>query len=186
MSVQLPILKAIEVVVHPYHILRVVAVERRKSFRPFAVCKCIVSHLNKFVFQLLFPFRGHFLPNQLDWTTIGNRFSWRMKVDTRKSNEMQFYVHSPELNNPVQVDIQTFINDLQIKNMSMDPRSVADFAEFMRLEAVKYEAKDPSVTANIKIEYNGRPAQYFVKPDVDLSRVIYSPFKKADWIVPVN
>ncbi len=138
------------------------------------------------IFQLLFPFRGHFLPNDLDYTTIGNRFSWRMKVDTRKLNQMEFFINSPEIESPVPVEVHTFINDVQIKCASMDPRCVADFAKFLKQEAIKYDAQNPMVTANIKIEYNGRAEQYFIDPNVDLSEVSYSPFKKLDWVIPVK
>ncbi|MBK6931833.1 MAG: hypothetical protein IPH12_13600 [Saprospirales bacterium] len=35
--------------------------------------------LGYFAFQILFPLRGLLLPNPLDYTTIGNRFAWRVK-----------------------------------------------------------------------------------------------------------
>jgi vitamin K-dependent gamma-carboxylase len=138
-----------------------------------------------FIFQLLFPFRGHFMPNQLDWTTIGNRFSWRMKVDTREAEEMNFYIYSPTHAQPVPVEIKTFINDMQIRNLSMDPRSVADFARFLKEEAIKYATKDPEIKASIKLRYNGRPAQYFVDPDVDLATTSYHWYKRIPWVYPV-
>ena len=139
-----------------------------------------------FVFQLLFPFRGHFLPNDLDWTTIGNRFSWRMKVDTRQIAEMKFTIIDPLTNNSFPVDIPTWINDMQVLNLSMDPRSVADFANLLKTEAQIQGFKDAQVKAVMKLIYNRRPPQYFVDPEVDLSLVDYSPFKKLDWVYPLN
>jgi hypothetical protein len=139
-----------------------------------------------FVFQLVFPFRGHFLPNPLDWTTIGNRFSWRMKVDTRDIEEMNFFVHSAAYDQPVPVDIHTFINDMQIRNLSMDPRSVVDFAKYIKAEVIKHGAVDPEIKATIRLRYNGRLPQLFVDPETDLSSVDVSPFRKLDWVYPVQ
>ena len=139
-----------------------------------------------FVFQLLFPFRGHFLPNDLDWTTIGNRFSWRMKVDTRQIAEMEFSVIDPVSKQVIPVEISTWVNEMQILNLSMDPRSVADFARMLKSEAETHGLKDAVVKCSIKLIYNRKPAQYFVDPDVDLTMVKYSPFKKLDWVYPLD
>lgn len=139
-----------------------------------------------FLFQLLFPFRGHFLPNPLDWTTIGNRFSWRMKVDTREAVENKFYMHSDSLAQPLLVESNTFINTVQIRHLEHDPRSIADFARFLKQEALKYHMPNPQVTANIQLRYNGRPAQYFVDPQIDLSMVEYAWYKKLKWVYPIQ
>lgn len=139
-----------------------------------------------FIFQLLFPFRGHFLPNDLDWTTIGNRFSWRMKVDTRQIEEMKFWVVDPATNENLPVDIQSLVNDMQILNLSMDPRSVADFAKMVKAKANEQGIRDARVKADIKLIYNRRPPQYFVDPGVDLATVEYSPFTRLNWVYPLN
>ena len=136
-----------------------------------------------FVFQLLFPLRGFFLPNQLDYTTIGNRFSWRMKADTRQIEEMKFVLQHPASNQEMPVKIQTFVNEMQINTMAQDPRAVAAFARMLREEAERQGIPGAVVKASIKVRYNGRPAQYFVSPDVDLASVSYSPFQKLDWVV---
>jgi hypothetical protein len=135
-----------------------------------------------FIFQLLFPFRGHFLPNPLDWTTIGNRFSWRMKVDTRSAEKMEFYIYSPDFQGPVPVEVQTFINDVQIRHLAMDPRSIRDFAKFLENEALAYQTKEPVIKANIDVRYNGRAAVRFVNPELNLADVTYSPFKRLTWV----
>lgn len=139
-----------------------------------------------FVFQILFPLRGFFLPNQLDYTTIGNRFSWRMKADTRQIEELKFFVQHPDSQQELPVNIQTFVNELHINTMSRDPRTVAEFARMLRAEAKRQGLTGTVIKARIRIRYNGRPAQFFVSPDVDLASVTYSPFRKLDWVVPLQ
>jgi len=137
-----------------------------------------------FVFQLLFPFRGHFLPNPLDWTTIGNRFSWRMKVDSRELEEMKFFIYTSSSAEPVPVEINTFINEMQILNLSMDPRSIKDFSKFLEKEAKSYGTVDPQIKAKIIEKYNGKTGAPFINPEINLAAVPYHPFKKLDWVYP--
>ena len=139
-----------------------------------------------FAFQLLFPFRGFFLPNPMDWTGVGKHFSWRMKVDTRPIEEFKFTVEQPATGQVMAVEVGTFANEMQILNMSNDARSVVVFARMLREQAAANGLKDGIVKARIRVRYNGRPAQFFVNPDVDLASVTYSPFKKMDWVVPLQ
>ena len=138
-----------------------------------------------FVFQLLFPFRGFFLPNPMDWTGVAKNFSWRMKVDTRLPEEMSFFVENPANKQVLPVNIRTFINEMQLINLTIDARSVAAFARFLREEVARQGVPNAIVRARIRLRYNGRPAQFFVDPEVDLASVEYSPFKKLDWVVPL-
>lgn len=139
-----------------------------------------------FVFQLLFPFRGFLLPNPIDWTGVAKFFSWRMKVDTRPVDEMTFSVVNPQTGQVSQVDIRSFVNEMQMKNMAIDARSVAAFARRVREEVAGQGIPNAIVKARIRVRYNGRPAQFFVDPEVDLASVTYSPFKKIDWVVPLQ
>jgi len=84
------------------------------------------------------------------------------------------------------VEVGTFANEMQILNMTNDARSVAAFARMLKKEAAQKGLADGVVKARIRVRYNGRPAQFFVNPDVDLASVAYSPFKKLDWVVPLQ
>jgi vitamin K-dependent gamma-carboxylase len=136
-----------------------------------------------FVFQLLFPLRGFFLPNDLDWTTIGNRFSWRVKADTRYPEVMQFSIVNPT--NPSQqlpVDIQTFVNDYQMKALVADPRCVVELARAIKADVAKQGYSGAQVRADIRLRYNGQPTRHFVRPEVDLTAVKVSPFERLTWV----
>jgi len=139
-----------------------------------------------FTFQLLFPLRGLFLPNDLDYTTIGNRFSWRVKADSRVVSEFKFILKDPASGKEGEINYPTMINNVQINAMLYDPRMIRAFAQNIHKEAVKNGLPDAEVYARIKFSYNGRPPQYFVNPEKDMIRVPYSPFEKLDWIMPVQ
>ena len=139
-----------------------------------------------FVFQLLFPFRGFFLPNPLDYTTIGNRFSWRMKIDTRDPTEVAVFVKRTDNGEEKQVKIENYLNPMQIRLLYIDPRAVMAFAHKLKQVGREKGNTELEVRAKIKLKYNGRPEQYFVAPDRELTTVQYSAFQKLDWLVPLG
>ncbi|MBK6994068.1 MAG: HTTM domain-containing protein [Lewinellaceae bacterium] len=139
-----------------------------------------------FTFQLLFPLRGLFLPNDLDYTTIGNRFSWRVKADSRVPSEFVFILKDPVSGKEGEINYRTMVNNVQIQAMLYDPRMIRTFAQWVHQQGIKNGIPDVLVFAKIKFSFNGRPPQYFVKPDVDMSKVPFSPFEKLDWVVPVE
>ena len=136
------------------------------------------------VFQLLFPFRGFFLPNHQDWTSIANRFAWRMKIQTREITEFTYYVKDGPSGEKITVPINKIINTEQIKWTAHDVRAVAHVGKELAKQAKAMGAKDPIVTASIQVKWNGREPTYFIDPTVDLSKVEHSPFKKVEWAMP--
>jgi len=136
-----------------------------------------------FGIQLLFPLRGFFLPNDLDWTTIGNRFSWRVKMDTRSTYELEYYVHFGD-GQISRVDINSFVNTHQMRLLSHDPRAVQELAIAIKRAVIEQGGSVKAVKARIILARNGRPPQLFIDPEVDLTRVHYSPLKKLEWVVP--
>lgn len=139
-----------------------------------------------FAFQALFPLRGLFLPNDLDYTTIGNRFSWRVKADARVPSEVSFILKDPGSGKEGEINYRSMVNNVQVQSMLYDPRMIRHFARWVHEQGIKNGLPNTEVYAKIKFGYNGRPPQYFVNPDVNLAGVEYSPFKKLDWVVPIN
>ncbi|MCB0524204.1 MAG: HTTM domain-containing protein [Saprospiraceae bacterium] len=139
-----------------------------------------------FTFQVLFPLRGLFLPNDLDYTTIGNRFSWRVKADSRVVEEYKFILKDPVSGREGEINLPTKVNNVQAQAMLYDPRSIRRFAQLIHEQSVKNNIPNAQLIGKIKFSLNGRPAQYFVDPEVDLMKVEYSPFKRLEWVVPLE
>jgi len=139
-----------------------------------------------FAFQLLFPLRGLFLPNDLDYTTIGNRFSWRVKADSRTVSEFKVILKDPVSGQEGEVNYRGMVNNVQIQSMLYDPRMIRSFAQWIQEQSAKNGLPNAEVYAKIKFSLNGRPPQYFVNPDMDMAKVNYTPFGKLDWVLPVE
>jgi len=141
--------------------------------------------LTYFTFQLLFPLRGLFLPNDLDYTTIGNRFAWRVKADARAVEEFKFILKDPKSGQTGEINFPTMINNVQIQAMVYDPRMIRTFAQWIHQQGIKNNLPDAEVYAQIRFSLNGRPAHFFVNPEIDMARTSYNPFKPLDWLMPI-
>ncbi|MBK8562400.1 MAG: HTTM domain-containing protein [Saprospiraceae bacterium] len=137
------------------------------------------------VFQLLFPFRGLFLPNPVNWTMIANRFAWRMKCQSREITEMVFTIQEGPTGQKMPVDIKTFINTMQVNVVSHDVAAVASVARGLARIGKAQGMVDPLVYASIKVKWNGRPPANTVNPEVELSKLRVNPFEKLDWVMPI-
>jgi hypothetical protein len=137
-------------------------------------------------FQLLFPFRYWLLPNDVDWTSVGQRFSWRMKIQYRDIKKMEWKVRNGDTGEEFPVDLAVFTHDMQRRYMGDDARYAYRFAQYLVDFSQDNGIANPEVYADIEVSFNGRPVQKFIKPDVDLSKVSYSPFEKIDWIMPLE
>jgi vitamin K-dependent gamma-carboxylase len=136
-----------------------------------------------FLFQFLFPLRGFFLPNPMDYTTIGNRFSWRMKIDTRLPSEMSFRVKDSVSGQEATAPITQLLNEMQIAHLASDPRSVVQMSQFVKNYAKKLGVVEAAVFVKIKFGYNGRPAGDFVNPEVNLAEARVESLKKINWLI---
>lgn len=144
--------------------------------------KLLVGYI---VFQLLFPFRGLFLPNPVNWTMIANRFAWRMKSQSRLVDEFKYTIQDGPNSEPIPVEIEKFINPMQIKVVAHDPIAAADVAKELARQGKERGMADPIVKASIRVRWNGYPSAYTLNPAIDLSKVEYSPYRKLDWVMPV-
>lgn len=135
-------------------------------------------------FQLIFPLRYLVLPNDVDWTGVGNYFAWRMKIQTREIKEFGFLIEDSVSQKSYPVPVQKLINPLQIQIACKDPRVLIPFAQMVKQEAAKEGIKVTSVRAKIKVAFNGHTPAYVVDSNTNLLHVTYSPFKKMEWVKP--
>ncbi|MBI5914974.1 MAG: HTTM domain-containing protein [Bacteroidetes bacterium] len=137
-----------------------------------------------FIFQLLFPFRWWFLPNPVDWTFVANRFSWRMKSQSRFVDEFAYTIQDGPGGGQFSVEINKFINPMQINTAAHDPLAAAAVARMLARQGREGGMADPIVRAKIRVRWNGHPSAFTVNPEADLSKVTFGPFRKMEWVMP--
>lgn len=139
-----------------------------------------------FVFQLLFPLRGYFLPNDVNFTGIGKNFSWRMKIDSRVPDVLDFNVENPANGQRGVVDIGKYVNTFQVQHLAGDVRSVAALARLLKADAAKQGFPSVAIRAEIRMTWNGRKGVTLVDSLVDLSRVEVGPLVRHGWVSEVS
>ena len=135
--------------------------------------------------QILVPLRHLLYDGNVNWTEEGHRFSWHMKLRD-KDCKSQFSVVDTATNVVYNVDLTTFLTEKQIRKMSSRPLMILQFAHYLSDNMSKKLNRHASVFVTSSCSLNGRQAAELIDSKVDLSKVSYPFYKKADWILPLN
>ncbi|MDY7226616.1 HTTM domain-containing protein [Hyalangium rubrum] len=132
--------------------------------------------------QLVLPLRTHFYEGNVLWHEQGMRFSWRVMA-REKNGSVTFVVREPGTGREWHVPPNQYLTRLQEREMSVQPDLILQLAHRI---ARDYEAKGRGpveVYADARVSLNGRPAEVFIDPSVDLARERDGLAAKA-WILP--
>lgn len=143
-------------------------VKQIQAGNPSLITAALAAYL---AFQLLFPFRWMVMGVDPDWTSVAQRFSWRMKISTRSPLLIAFNVEEPLKKDSHPVQLKDFINNYQQNLCAYDPRAAVRFAKWLKGEAMQRGMEQVQITSRIVISYNGRPYRYLFPVDQDLSMI---------------
>ena len=130
--------------------------------------------------MVLIPFRHLAFPGDARWTTEGYRFSWNVLL-TERGADVQFRVVRRDGTSWVET-AEDLYTPLQWKVMSSDPELIRQAAHTIaRRHAI--DGDDVAVRVDAFVSLNGRPAQRFIDPSVDLAAEPWRPFGQP-WILP--
>lgn len=136
------------------------------------------------VVQVVVPLRHFAYPGDHNWTEKGHLFSWHL-MSRVKTGRVAFMVSDPTSDTNWRFNPEDYLAPRQVRWMATDPYLTLQFAHFIgeRMEQQGYG--DVEVRAFSKVSLNGRPSQYFVDPDVDLTLV--APWQSLDgWLMPIQ
>lgn len=135
------------------------------------------------VIQLTLPLRHFFIKGNVDWTGEAQRFSWRMKIQSRKIVECKFAIFDLEKKTIYPVEIDQHIHEIQKLQMIYYPRMILDFAHYLGEDARKrHQLKNTMVKAKINIQFNQRKSIDILSPDIDLLKEEWSFTGHNEWI----
>ena len=130
-----------------------------------------------FVIQGLLPFRHLLYDGNVDWTAAGQRFAWRMKIQHRTLEKMEFKVLDMKKKIIIPVEVNNYgLNQDQLNLMAYDPVSVVQFAKFLKRHCRENKGiDDVQVQSEIIVSFNGRKHQQIFDKSVDLSSLGIKP-----------
>lgn len=141
-----------------------------------------------FLIQFLLPLRHFLYKGNTDWTGLGQQFAWRMKIQHRSLEKMEFKVWdvNKKVIYPVGVD-QYGLNQDQINLLAYDPSAILQFANFLQTHSKKNKSMDKVlVKATVEVEFNGRKPQKIFDTNLNLLEVGTSASELSKWIQPLN
>jgi len=140
-----------------------------------------------FLIQLLVPFRHLMYKGNVDWTGQGQRFAWRMKIQHRQLEHMEFKVWDLKTKTIYPVEFGVYgLNQDQINVIAYDPSAVVQFAKFLKKHCKENKGMDEVyVKSKLIVSFNGRPAQPIFGEDVDLASIGDSPSQLLKYIKPL-
>jgi len=149
-------------------------------FRKFLLCFFVVY----IIVQLFLPLRHYLYPNIDRWTEIGQRYSWRMLLRSKRG-KINFVAIDPEAGKFWEVNLYDFLTPWQIKKMKIRPHMIHQFSIFLRDYYQKNGYEKIKIYVNAKNSLNYRRPQWLVDPGLDLSSQPRTFFTSEDWIVPL-
>jgi uncharacterized membrane protein YphA (DoxX/SURF4 family) len=163
-----------------------------KKERQFSKMGAALTFLSVFLFlQLLIPLRFMALDGNTNWTGIGRKFSWRMKIQTRQLTQFKMKAVNKKTGQLSGMDEASllkskFVNTLQYRYMRENPVMIWQFAQYLNKKNLEDTGTELELYFNVKVEYNGREEQLIIDPEVDLVAAKYDPLGTNDWIMPLE
>ena len=136
--------------------------------------------------QVWLPLRHFYMTYNPDWTGVGSRFAWRMKMQTIYPEVFKMSMIDPETNTKNDIDINSFLTANQKLHLLEDPRNLIQLAKHIEKVLIKRGFKKPQIMSQITASFNGRPAQYIVYPDVDLTKLDERSDDVEHWVYPLS
>ncbi len=113
--------------------------------------------------QVLLPLRGYFQGGNLFWHEDAYRFGWRVML-TEKAGLTYFELEFPNGKRSI-VEPEEYLNAFQIKEMSVQPDMILEFAHFLNQEF----GGNTKVYARSYVSLNGDGSRLFIQPNLDLA-----------------
>lgn len=136
------------------------------------------------VVQIALPVRGVLFDSEIRWSGDGHRYSWRMRIFDRYA-EGHFIVTDRGSGRQWLVDPYDYLTERQAGTMLTRADMIHGFAAHIA-GLWRAEGRDVSVQAHICKSLNGRPAQYFIDPQTDLTVVRVNRFSADPWVLPLE
>lgn len=135
------------------------------------------------IFQLAMPLRHFFIPGYTDWTGDAQRFSWRMKIQARTIEEMEFSMWDFATKQVYDVESNKYLYPDEIQQMANSPHMVVQFAKYLEAEVAKSAGiKKCMIKSKIKVGFNGAPAIYIFDPEIDLLTESNKHKRYYEWV----
>jgi hypothetical protein len=135
--------------------------------------------------QALLPFRHFLYPGNVSWTEEGHRFSWHMKLRSKRG-KLRVLVTDPGSGRTWKADLAEDLTPRQMTKMSARPDMIVQYVHYLRDKLERHGVRDPIIKVDARMSLNRRPYQHAIDPDVDLAKEPKLVFAHAPWLVQLD
>jgi hypothetical protein len=119
----------------------------------------------------------------VNWTERGHYFSWRMMLRNKVAG-VRYYVTDSLEGKTWHPDLRPYLNAEQAGKFSKDPDMIVQLARFVADEERRRTGHPIEIRTLALISLNGRQAQQFIDPDLNLAAEPPHAAKR-EWILPL-
>lgn len=131
--------------------------------------------------HLTIPFRHHLYEGDVAWTEEGHRYSWRMKLRSKRARGY-FEVVNTVTEERQRIYPPDSLRRSQSNKLLTHPDMIWQYAQ--HLKACHGTPEEPvQVFARISAKLNDHPFKTYVDPEADLANFQWSLFKPTPWIM---
>ncbi|MEE9319187.1 MAG: HTTM domain-containing protein [Granulosicoccus sp.] len=145
-----------------------------------AVAAAILTWLT---LQLLVPLRHFYAPGNVAWNEDGHRFSWRMKLRSKRG-WARFYVVAADGMREV-IDPADHLNAKQVRKMACIPDLIWQFAGYLESQYSRPGSLDVKVYADTSCSLNTREPAPLIDRLVDLTAIPRDE-PASNWVLPLS
>jgi len=142
----------------------------------------LVVMLSWILLQVAVPFRNWMLPGNVAWNEDGHRFSWRMKLRSKRGTAIYTIKADGQ---QWRVNPGDYLTRKQHRKMVCIPDMLLQFANFLDEEWQRKGHTPDSVSVATSCALNGRPRQVMVDPNRNLLQVGRDQLA-SEWILPLT
>ncbi len=132
-------------------------------------------------YQVFMPLRHWLYPGDVAWTEEGHRFSWRMKLRSKRG-QIVFVATNLDTGKSWDLGHSQYLTREQLGEMPRWYDMVLQIAHLLRDELKERGIENVKITVRSKAALNGRELMPYISPDVDLAKLERS-ILPADWII---
>jgi len=161
--------------------------ENTNPLPPVYPRKAVVSVLSVVIlFHLLIPFRHHLFEGNVAWTEEGHRYSWRMMLRSKRGYGGMHIVDF-STGKRTSIKLRDYLTSRQVQKVRTHPDMILQFAHYLEKKWREEKGVEEfGIYAKFRVKLNGRQAQPFTDPEVDLTKKEWHFFKESDWIMPFD
>jgi hypothetical protein len=134
--------------------------------------------------QVGVPLRHFLYPGSVHWTEEGHRFSWHMKLRTKRATA-EFFARDPVTGLGWPVDPLQYVEKWQLPRMSPRPDMVLQLAHHIATDLRERGYPQIEIRARVTAALNGRAPQLLIDPEADLAAQPRN-LLPAGWILPLS